>query len=249
MKNRRNYYRILHVQEDAPEEIIRTSYRTLMQRMRMHPDLGGDHRDASLINEAYATLIDPQRRAEYDLSLPEPGAGRSEPETKVGRRPTFERPPPEPPTEKTAEDDPSLCLFCRTPHGLGEVIPQSARCGNCNSPLYPAVKRRFDERGKRAIGRTPRRLKIACVLVGQASAESLMAMSEDISLNGMALTTEHAIPRGSRIKIECDLLGAVAEVRNCSRANEGGRRPWRIGVEFLTLVFTRNRGAFVTERV
>jgi hypothetical protein len=41
MKNRRNYYRILHVQEDAPEEIIRTSYRTLMQRMRMHPDLGG----------------------------------------------------------------------------------------------------------------------------------------------------------------------------------------------------------------
>ena len=32
MQNRRNYYRILHVQQDAPVEIIKTSYRTLMHR-------------------------------------------------------------------------------------------------------------------------------------------------------------------------------------------------------------------------
>ena len=42
MENRRNYYRILHVQPDAPTEIIKSSYRTLMQKLRMHPDLGGD---------------------------------------------------------------------------------------------------------------------------------------------------------------------------------------------------------------
>ena len=53
MKNKRNYYRVLHVQPDAPKEIIRSSYRTMMQKLRMHPDLGGDDWNASLINEAY----------------------------------------------------------------------------------------------------------------------------------------------------------------------------------------------------
>lgn len=242
MKNRRNYYRILHVQQDAPQEIIQTSYRTLMQRLRMHPDLGGDHQDAALINEAYATLIDPQRRAEYDLTLPDPAANRRQ--TAGIRQPTFEGPPASP---GGGADDPGHCLFCRTPHGLGEVIPPSARCGKCNGPLYPAVKRRFDERSKRAISRTPRYLKVTYTLVGTTSVDRLMALSEDISLNGMRLMTEDDIACGSRIKIECDLLDAIAEVRNCEPANEDVRRPWRIGVEFLTLEFTRNRGSFVTE--
>src|SRR5271167_2302044 len=66
MNNRRNYYRILQVQPDAPAEVIRSSYRTLMQRLKMHPDLGGDHTRAALINEAYSTLADPGRRSAYD---------------------------------------------------------------------------------------------------------------------------------------------------------------------------------------
>ena len=61
-----DFYRILHVSPDAPEEIIRSSYRTLMQRLKQHPDLGGDHENATLINEAYATLTDPKTRAIYD---------------------------------------------------------------------------------------------------------------------------------------------------------------------------------------
>ena len=63
MDNRRNYYRILHVQPDAPTEIIKSSYRTLMQKLRMHPDLGGDQWNATLINEAYQTLMDRGRSA------------------------------------------------------------------------------------------------------------------------------------------------------------------------------------------
>lgn len=34
MMNRRNYYRILQVQPDAPPEIIRASYRTLMKELK-----------------------------------------------------------------------------------------------------------------------------------------------------------------------------------------------------------------------
>ncbi|MFK7731122.1 MAG: DnaJ domain-containing protein [Pseudomonadales bacterium] len=69
MKNKRNYYRILHVQPDAPLELIKMSYRTIMQKLKKHPDLGGDEWDASVINEAYAVLSDKKLRAAYDARL------------------------------------------------------------------------------------------------------------------------------------------------------------------------------------
>ncbi|MEO0424071.1 MAG: J domain-containing protein [Pseudomonadota bacterium] len=69
MQERRNYYRILQVQPDAPVDVIRSNYRTLQQKLRMHPDLGGDERDAATLNLAYQTLRDPKRRAEYDREL------------------------------------------------------------------------------------------------------------------------------------------------------------------------------------
>ncbi len=61
-KNRRNYYRLLHVQPDAPIEVIKASYRTLMRTPGNHPDLGGDGANAALINEAYAVLSDAGKR-------------------------------------------------------------------------------------------------------------------------------------------------------------------------------------------
>lgn len=69
MAERRNYYRILGVQPDATRDVIRGAYRTLMQKMQMHPDLGGDGRTAALINSAWRILRDPQRRAAYDEQL------------------------------------------------------------------------------------------------------------------------------------------------------------------------------------
>ena len=67
--NRRNYYRILQVQPEAPAAVIKASWRALMQGARMHPDLGGDPVTAALINEAYAVLGDPERRRAYDRQL------------------------------------------------------------------------------------------------------------------------------------------------------------------------------------
>lgn len=81
---RRNLYRILHVQPEAPTEIIKASYRALMSSLRVHPDLGGDPARAAEVNHAYAVLTDPERRRAYDLSLKQraraaspaaPGAG------------------------------------------------------------------------------------------------------------------------------------------------------------------------------
>ena len=68
-QNQRNYYRILFVQPDAPPEIIQSSYRTLMQKLKQHPDLGGEHWNATVINEAFEVLMDPVRRKDYDAAL------------------------------------------------------------------------------------------------------------------------------------------------------------------------------------
>ena len=69
MQNRRNYYRILQVQPDAPVEVIKNNYRTLLQKLRLHPDLGGDDWNASVVNVAYSTLRNPAKRKAYDRAL------------------------------------------------------------------------------------------------------------------------------------------------------------------------------------
>ena len=69
MKNRRNSYRILQVQPDAPAAILRASYKALMRELRLHPDRGGAHWNAAVLNEAYPTLGDPLKRDAYDRQL------------------------------------------------------------------------------------------------------------------------------------------------------------------------------------
>lgn len=47
------------MQAEAPLEVIKASYRTLMGPLRHHPDRGGEHEAAALLNEVYAVLSDP----------------------------------------------------------------------------------------------------------------------------------------------------------------------------------------------
>jgi hypothetical protein len=59
-----DYYEVLGVTPHASAEEISKAYRDLMRRN--HPDHGGDEERAKLINEAYATLKDPEKRRHYD---------------------------------------------------------------------------------------------------------------------------------------------------------------------------------------
>lgn len=63
-------YDILGVEQDADIEVLRRAYRKLARRY--HPDVNPDPRSHDLmarINEAFATLTDPDRRNEYDAML------------------------------------------------------------------------------------------------------------------------------------------------------------------------------------
>lgn len=61
-----NYYAILHVPQQAKAADIKHAWKSLLQKSRKHPDLGGNEEEAQLINEAYSVLKDPLRRAAYD---------------------------------------------------------------------------------------------------------------------------------------------------------------------------------------
>ena len=70
---KKNYYEILEVDKNASPEIIKKAYNTLAKKY--HPDLQNDdvkhlyEEKLKLINEAYETLSDNAKRAEYDKIL------------------------------------------------------------------------------------------------------------------------------------------------------------------------------------
>lgn len=87
-----NYYEILGVEPDASPVTIKKAY--WAQGLIHHPDKGGNHDNFTKLGEAYATLSDNYKRAEYDRSLrskpahtsthsetTRPSASSSEPET------------------------------------------------------------------------------------------------------------------------------------------------------------------------
>lgn len=64
-----NFYSILGLTENATKDEIKKAYRTL--QLRWHPDRNNDSQESNnmtqKINEAYETLGDEQKRAEYDI--------------------------------------------------------------------------------------------------------------------------------------------------------------------------------------
>jgi hypothetical protein len=62
-----DYYELLGVGKGASDAEIKSAYRSLARAM--HPDTGGTSGTFRLLREAYETLNDPVRRAEYDEEL------------------------------------------------------------------------------------------------------------------------------------------------------------------------------------
>ena len=95
------------------------AYRTLMQKLRLHPDLGGDGATATPINEAYAVLSDPARRAEYDARLG-PRSARAAPQAAQEPMPVAATTPHASAPRRV--DDPGTCPFC-----AAQVPPATAK--------------------------------------------------------------------------------------------------------------------------
>jgi hypothetical protein len=215
-----DYYRILHVQPDAPAAIIHASYRTLLQRAQGAGRFG-EH--VALLDAAYAVLGDPQRRTAYDLErASESGTHRRPEEAIAGTK---------------------NCLFCGTPHGLKRVLERDDECGRCASPLYPAERHRLEVSGQRMLNRIPKQRAIE-VWVTWPQAAPVVGEMRDLSLNGMLFVAAVPLQWNQVVRVDCSELRALARVAHVAQ-HDGGEQ-WSTGIEFLTLRFRQIRGSFIS---
>lgn len=227
-----DYYQILQVHVDADPEIIKVSYRTLMQKLKNHPDLGGDRHNAALINEAYAVLSNPLARAKYDAAL-RVGITRPQPAKKAGRsgqNPDFER---------------IICLFCKIPNVIRKkgAAAEELNCTQCLSPLRFID---FDPQWilPRAARSAKHNMDVSFRLNSRAR-ELMQGAVKDLSPTGMQLLSAYALRMGDIIKLDTPEISAVASVMRCQKAENG----YACGVKFLSLKIHNTRGTFVSHKV
>ena len=232
MKNQKNYYQILHVQPDAPTEVIRSSYRTMMQKLKMHPDLGGCHENAATVNEAYNVLMSPAKRAEYDASLNNRSKRTSniKNQTKTKKNKHYKK-----------VDVTRQCPFCNTKHNMGNNIGPDDICPNCESPLFPATKQTVEICGKRTMQRINKEWPVK-FYTAWPHTEVNTGTTKNVSLNGMQLITAAELENNQVLKINSNELFAVAKVVNYQQIDH----EWHYGLEFITLRFHRAHGTFVS---
>jgi len=235
MNERRNFYEILFVQPDAPKEIILSSYRTLMQQLNAHPDRGGDHRVAALINKAYATLSDDDKRNNYDLELQQGPAEPESPASNDSYSGHDHRASPE-----------MACLFCKAAFEYKGVVSKDAFCKTCKSPLYPATNTYTDDPGQRKMTRIGKKSSVS-FYTHWPQLRAHIGATDNISQDGMMFITSKNVPIGSVVKINCTQFQSVARVVRCQQAGSMFDPTWQIGVEFITLHMRSSRGMFVSD--
>ncbi|MFT5447097.1 MAG: curved DNA-binding protein CbpA [Gammaproteobacteria bacterium] len=260
VKNRRNYYRVLQVQPDAAPDVIKASYRTLMQKLRFHPDLGGDNWNASVINEAYRVLSNSDRRAAYDAEQRSQMMGvgafnRASNQRAQASRQQARSPGSAGPRESSAFKS-MICVLCNQLTDVPTSLPGPRRCHTCRSPLTPVDATAPEQVGKRALPRLARSANVRYLRTqkhdmgrGNALHDDIVyhAVLEDISPEGMRLVTENALEIGELLRVECQLLSAVARVV-VVRASSRNRRQFEVGTEFVTVDFALQKGSLLTEQ-
>ena len=226
MKSRRNYYRVLHIQPDAPFEIIRASYRTLMKELRVHPDLGGEHWNAKVLNEAYEVLSDPFQRGVYDIKL-------------------YEYYTKEPFSSKEPEKTPIIrvfCPFCKRP--LARKASPNETCYTCSCPLESSDDEELEQKCRRSVVRIKKFGKIRFYSYWPQKGDDADII--DLSPKGMRFLSKKGLPNNIVIKVSGALLKAIAKVVECHRQKINGTIFYSVGVQFQTVTFAISSGSFVS---
>lgn len=236
MDHQKTYYELLHIQVDAPVEVIRSSYRVLMQQLKMHPDLGGDPETAALVNKAYQVLTNPEERAFYDDSIKQAKQEMHElgvETTSYQKEGSF-----------VSVNLETHCAFCHAPHHLGNHLAPDSSCGQCGSVLYPVVRQPMQTSGRRIINRIQKRWPVSFYTKWPAMS-AFSGMTIDVSLNGMQILTTAKLHDDQIIKLSSNTLDALGRVVSQRKESVEYRSRWRTGVEFITLKFHSVQGTFI----
>lgn len=226
MKSRRNYYRVLQVQPDAPFEVIRASYRTLMKELRQHPDLGGEHWNANVLNEAYEVLSDPIQRATYNIKLYEFYTKEPFPSKESNKTPLIR----------------VFCPFCKRP--MKRKANPGDTCYTCSCPLESKSDEELEQKCRRSVQRIKKSGRIRYYAYWPQ--KGFEADIIDLSPKGMRFHGKKALPEDLVIKISGSLLKAIAKVINCRPEKIKGKNLYSIGVQFQTVTFSVSSGSFIS---
>ncbi len=229
--NRRNHYRLLHVQPDAPAEVIKAAYRALISTR--HPDVGGDAYQAVLLNEAYAVLSDPARRSEYDARRAVRAASRQREAYASSGEAAAQAAAPSPPPARA-------CPMCHLT--LPTRITSDTRCVRCRAPLAPV--RTAGPRGKPSDRRgIPRVSKSdwAIMYVGWQS-DAIDVRMRDLSLDGISVYSGLELPTHRVVRIVGQGFDVVATVVGCRRLDA----VFTVHASLRTALFAAPTGGFVS---
>jgi hypothetical protein len=249
MKNTRDYYAILDIPTGASLPEIKASYRRLMVALRKHPDLGGDHQCAALINEAYEVLSNDERRKEYAQAclLREAEKARDSAQTAkrqieggTNTRKAAESAPAtkSPPTRTTARH----CPLC----GVLSIQPLAGpetRCRSCSSPLAlpPTVNQmEFAVGGRRLTLRISK--SNSGTIYPPDRPWGLTVKMRDLSLTGMSFYSEIPLEAGQVLRFRDSTLDAVISIVSCRLRDE----TYSIHARLLTVAFQIKEGVFVS---
>lgn len=249
MDNERNYYETLHVQQDAPDAVIKSSYRAIMQKMRCHPDLGGDEHQAQLINIAYSTLIDRVKRTAYDVEIQNKKQRADLRAVNANKKTDNDGPK----TNVDTKNGPSItfksCDFCGHASAAGTQpinsnYQHTACCIQCGAPSKKVdmfTINRIINGDMRQLPRLKQRTT-ATVFESWQNKNAFDAIILDFSIKGIRLQSHIASPSGHVLHIKTDSYDCLAVVRNCKQANI--KDQFILGLEFKTLELQSKPGGF-----
>lgn len=241
---------MLHVQADAPPEVIKAAYRALMAIH--HPDAGGDHAKAVMINEAYGVLSNITRRAEYDaLRLIRwsrqnsaeyqdahhasgggagDGGGAHGPRAASGSSTM---------THKTHV--PGICPMCQLQR-VSVTIARDTRCERCGAPLA-SIKTAGHPLNPAERRTVPRMTKSDwAVLHPKWPSAVVDVRMRDLSIDGLSVYCGAALPVGRTIRVASDAFDVVADIVSCRQVE----KVFTLHAHLVTALFARDTGGFVS---
>lgn len=222
-----DYYQLLQVDRNASDEVIQAAYRTLMQRGRLHPDLGGDPALAAVVNEAYATLSDRSERAAYDQSTEAIDLPPSESSSTLNTSETITIRPIRNVLARTHE---CRCQACGAIHKIAMRTPselarhRAIKCVLCAAPIpvtpsEPRRRHRYDT-------------QLPAVLIDPATRTKSSARIVDLSDRGARLITFTAFAPNRPVQLSCRHFEATGIVQWQRRNMISLKSVYEIGIQF-----------------
>lgn len=232
-RNRRNYYRILQVQPDAPSATISASYRILKQSRQ---------ENEALLDEAYRILSNPAIRQQYDTVFSSYALrGRK----KIAQA-SSDLPMASTTIEHVSEFTPDscqisnfhYCSFCNTPYVPQIGFYQHETCLECASPLQ-VIQHSNVESSRRLLRRICIRGEFSFYVFWPS--KPYQGIFQDLSATGIRFATHAALSPKDIIKIDAPNFQAVAEVTHTQEDAAG----LSVGTRFIAAKFDQRQGNFV----